>query len=273
MVSRMPDYRSLSQLFAAKEIPTDSVAFYNHTNFKAEEARDPAFFELYGAWVRQRPRTAEYDSKVLRVVRTIADAFSVEVTREPRKGLCSDSSMALIKMLEEQGIWCYGVRSAVVIRHDSSGLQEHFPLFVDEESEQVAAHVWVAAPPIELIDITIGNQLLKPAIQKLDIPNFIVEEKPKLFDPKPADYLMSGFRKQLEAGVGVDAYLRQNISPLVTELPSYKVVCGQIQIRYAVGGMVMSEAPTLDDIVDQTWNGRFAGALYREVILPALASA
>ncbi len=52
--------------------------------------------------------------------------------------------------------------------------------------------------------------------------------------------------------------------------PSYKLVVDGTTLRYAVGGVSASEAPSLNAITSRCWNGRLAGELYDEVIRPVL---
>src|SRR4051812_44414155 len=104
MADRIPsDLKTLTRLFTNRGIPTDSIAFYNHPRFLETEQKDPTFLEFYGAWVRLRPRAAEYDEHVRRVVPRMAEIIANEIGRDRQMGVCIDAAMMLTKMLEEEG--------------------------------------------------------------------------------------------------------------------------------------------------------------------------
>lgn len=48
-------YDEIVSEFTAKKIPYDRIEFYNHSNFLAQERKDPAYLEKYARFVNERP--------------------------------------------------------------------------------------------------------------------------------------------------------------------------------------------------------------------------
>jgi hypothetical protein len=132
MIGPIPtDRKKLARIFANRHVPTENVAFYNYPDFIAEEQKDAAFLELYGAWVRLRARDATYDAHVRRIVPLVVGILGAEIARDPQKGVCTDASMMLTKMLELVGIWCYAAKGALKIESAKLDCATHFYLYDD----------------------------------------------------------------------------------------------------------------------------------------------
>lgn len=153
MTGQIPsDLKVLARLFSNRNISTDQVAFYNSAEFLEAERADPSFLEFYGAWVRARPRDSGYDSHARKVVPRVAQIIADEIIRDGQLGVCIDASMMLTKMLEEEGVWCYAAKGALSISEPRLEDPTHFWMIDDEPA---AGHVWVVAPPFEIVDVTL----------------------------------------------------------------------------------------------------------------------
>lgn len=150
------DPKVLSRLFGNRRISPDQVGFYNDPTFLAAERVDPAFLEFYGAWVRARSRDAAYDGHVRRIVPKIAEIIADEIIRDGQLGVCIDASMMLTKMFEIEGVWCYAAKGSLTVSAPDLGEPTHFWMIDDEPA---AGHVWVVAPPFEIVDVTLKGQL------------------------------------------------------------------------------------------------------------------
>jgi hypothetical protein len=272
MVDRIPtDLKTLSRLMENQGIATSGLAFYNHAKFLEEERKDPDFLELYGAWVRLRARDAQYDSHVRQIVPTIANALSQEISKDPQKGVCIDASMMLTKILELEGVWCYAAKGALTIESPQLGDPTHFWMV---DKEDVAGHVWVVAPPFEIVDIALRNQLYTRGEEKLLPPSLIVED-PVLAIPRADDYLSPHVLMTLQQQYGTlpkDVHLRivDGLSRTAAFFPSFEVCLDHAKLRYASAGVSVSEATSIHDIRSRQWNGRSAGEIYEEIVRPLL---
>lgn len=261
----------LSRLFGERGIPTSEIAFYNHPAFLAAEQTDPAFLEFYGAWVRARQRDAAYDTRVRRVVPKIAEILADEIIDDGQLGVCIDASMMLTKMLEEEGIWCYAAKGSLTV--SAPGLDEptHFWIIDDEPA---AGHVWVVAPPFEIVDIALKGQLWQRGEAAL-VPKTVVLETSRPVTPEPYDFMSTSvlaraFRQQ--GPLPRDFHLRA-VPGLVRPakfFPSWEVDIGETTLRYACAGITVSDGPSLYAIRSRRWNGKLAGELFDEVVRPAL---
>jgi len=275
MAMRTPtDQKTLARLFANRGIPTAAPAFYNNPAFLAAEQDDPAFLEVYGAWVRSRARTADYDAHVRRVVPLIADVVGREIARDGQLGVCVDASMMLTKMLEEEGVWCYGAKGALTILAPSLPEPTHFWMF---DETPAAGHVWVVAPPFEIVDVTLKTQPYERGEAAL-LPDSVVTEHAELIVPSAEEYVAASILRRAHARRGLlpsDIHLQisPDLARATKAFPSWQVQVGTTTLRYAAGGVTVSDGPSLHAITSRRWNGMLAGELFDEVVRPALRAA
>ena len=267
----LTDLKTLERVFANRGIPTDAPGFYNHPAFMAAEQADPRFLEVYAAWVRARPRSAEYDAHVRRVVPIIARAVEAEVASDGQLGVCVDVSMMLTKMLEEEGVWCFAVRGALTVSSPELGDPTHFWL---TDTKPVPGHVWVVAPPFEIVDITLRTQPYERNEAEL-VPAVVALETAVQINPNAEDYLAPQILMQaaLQRGSLSHVEVPAEIARAVAAFPSWEVINGDTVLRYAVGGITVSDGPSLHAITSRQWNGRHAGELFDEIVRLALNSA
>lgn len=274
MKSAIPTNRTaLARRFANHRVPTDEIGFYNHPRFLAVEKKDSAFLEFYGAWVRLRPRDVAYDAHVRRVVPRIIEVLGAEIARDPQKGVCIDASQILTKMLELEGVWCYGVKGALTIESPILGEPTHFWLI---DTQPIAGHMWVVAPPFEIVDVALGNQSFVHGEDKL-VPQWLVREEPPRTVPRATDYCSTRFLElafQQYGSLPDDIHLRMvpGLARPATYFPSFEVTLDRATLRYAAGGVMVSESPSLHAITSRRWNGKLPGELYDDVVRPALAA-
>ena len=275
MSTRTPtDQKTLTRLFANRGIPTDAPAFYNHPAFLVAERADPAFLEVYGSWVRSRPRTQEYDAHVRRVVPVMADVVGREIARDGQLGVCVDASMMLTKMLEEEGVWCYGAKGALTILAPSLSDPTHFWMF---DEIPVAGHVWVVAPPFEIVDVTLKTQPYQRGEAVL-LPPSVVTEHAEPIVPTAEEYVAASILRREHARLGrlpsdIHFQMSPDLARAAEAFPSWQVQVGTATLRYAAGGVTVSDGPSLHAITSRRWNGRLAGELFDAVVRPALQAA
>lgn len=275
MATRTPtDQKTLARLFANRGIPTDAPAFYNHPAFLAAEREDGAFLEVYGAWVRARTRTNEYDAHVRRVVPLVAEVVGKEIACDGQLGVCVDASMMLTKMLEEEGVWCYGAKGALTILAPSLPDPTHFWMF---DETPVAGHVWVVAPPFEIVDVTLQTQPYERGEAAL-LPSSVVTETAEPIFPTAEEYVATSILRREQARRGrLSRDIHLEISPDLARaskaFPSWQVRVETTTLRYAAGGVTVSDGPSLHAITSRRWNGLLAGEMFDQVVRPALRAA
>lgn len=274
MVKKANDAAKLASLFEAHGIPFDTPAFYNHPSFLAAERTNGAFLENYGAWVRARPRTSDYDKHVRKLAPLISQTVAREIARDGQLGTCVDATMMLSKMFEEEGIWCYGAKGALNIFNPALPDPTFFWML---DQTPVAGHVWLVAPPFEITDITLRTQPYQRGEAKL-VPAWVIEEAPKPIVPKADEYVATSILQEVRRDLGsLPADIHFQLSPdlrrAAKAFPSWEVREGKTVLRYAAGGVTVSDSPSLHAIKSRTWNGMLAGEMYDRVVRPALAAA
>lgn len=266
------DLATIERIFHKRGIRANEPAFYNDERFIRAESADPSFLEFYGAYVRLRPRTTEYDEHVRAVLPRVVDVVAEEIRRDGQKGVCIDGSMMLMKMLEAQGIWCYGMNGALTIESPELPSPTHFwPMDV----EKVAGHVWLVAPPFEIVDVSLACQLYRRGEEKF-LPTHLVAETGKRVICSAEDYCSSEvlLRARLQFGaVSADMHVRldPSLKRRLAFFPSYEIKLGTATLRYCAGGVSASDAPDIHAITSRRWNGRLAGEMYEQVVVPAMA--
>jgi hypothetical protein len=257
----------LARIFSNRHIPTGEIAFYNDERFVVTEKKDPAFLQFYAAWVRLRFRDATYETHVRRIVPRIVEVVGAEIARDGKMGVCIDASMMLTKMLELEGVWCYAAKGALSINAPSLGAPTHFYMI-----KPSAGHVWVVAPPFEIVDVALGNQLFTEGEEKLVSQSLVLDEPPRMIpradDFCSPDFLAGAFQQR---GLSPQDILRDPaLARPLAFFPSFEVKLDRATLRYAAGGVTVSDGPSLHSITSHRWNGKRAGELYDEVVRPAL---
>lgn len=272
MPTKIPtDKKTLKRVFDNRRIPTEEIAFYNHPNFLAAEQSDPAFLELYGAWVRSRVLNDEYKFRVRELVPTVVQLVAEEIERDGQMGVCVDASMMLTKMLEELGIWCYAVKGSLTISHPSLVSPTYFWMY---DTEDVAGHVWVVAPPFEIVDATIRAQPYQRDEVSF-LPRTVVLETADRAVPEAKDFLAPSILSSQFVMSGPppkDIHLKMfpDLKRVTDYFPSWDVLQGEATLRYSAAGVTVSDGPSLYAITSRRWNGMLAGEMFDQIILPAI---
>lgn len=271
MINIPDNYDALLKLFKTLDIPTDEIGFYNHRSFIRAERRNVSFIELYAAFVRLRSREASYDDHVRKTVPIVAKILAEEILSDGQLGACVDAAQILNKILEELGIWSYSIQGAIKIDAPELPNSTHFWLF---DEKPMPGHVWVVAPPYEIIDVTLNAQPYSRNEAEL-LPQFLISEGGKRVEPNALDFtepMMLAMQHKMLGGSLRNVHKRTNpgMMSAVNFFPSWELKEGSTLLRYATGGVSLSDAPNLAAIKNRTWNGRYAVAVLNDLILPAL---
>lgn len=263
----------MATMFKRLGIPTGEVAFYNHPAFLEAERSDPSLLEHYAAWVRARKMDRAYLDHARMVVPKIAQTVAREILRDGQTGVCMDASMMITKMLEEQGIWCYAAKGALSVNHPGLGDPTYFWFFDEME---VPGHVWVVAPPFEVVDVVLKAQPYSRGEDAL-LPEYVVLESITRVTSEAADYcsgkiLREAFEQYGPLPPDVHLQLFPDIKKAAGFFPSFDICFDEASLRYSVAGVTMSTAPSLQAIKSRTWNGLSAAELYESIVVPAIAA-
>ncbi len=244
--------------------------FYDEPEFLALEQNNPAVLEDYARYVLNRKRSHEEDTRTRRVVQSIAEAIGAESSLNDRLGNCANYSMAIMRMLEAQGIWCFMVKGS--IRFDFAPElklePQHFwvrDISLDFEGGFMG-HAWVVAPPFVILDFTIGSQRMLHGENDY-IPHNVILEEPNapasapllvLYHADP-NHRPSSFRQT------------PDLAKLWRSLPPRIVVADKVKITYQPDGVSAPDIG-LGAMQRPSIGGRIPSTFYQECVQPKLAS-
>jgi hypothetical protein len=262
---------SLERRFSSLGIPFDEPGFYDHSNFLSEEQTDPYFLNCYASYVRQRSYDEEYANRVRRIVHIVSNILHRELVAEGRLGACVDLSMVLSRVLEKEGILNYCVNGALTINfpeRKAIPTQFFWPLDIGV----TAGHVWVAAPPFQVIDLTINRQPFERRMKAFVPDMWLIEESEKcratVEDICSAEFLYENYAKGIRSHE-LHSQLTTTLRDISRRFPGVQVQHDGATYKYFVWKSSASDKP-LDEITNQRWNGRYGKEIYRDLIRPAL---
>lgn len=268
------DFEYIAKGFKSLGIPTSDIAFYNHPKFLEAEIQNPKLIELYAAFVRLRPRDDAYEEYARKIVPLVAQILAEEIQSDGQLGACVDAAQMLNKILEELGIWSYLVQGSMTISEPSLPCPTYFWLF---DEKPIPGHVWVTAPPFDVIDITLKAQPYERHEADL-LPIVVVSEGEMRIRPESTEFLEPSILASALSRVGgpiktVHERAYPGMMSAVNFFPSWQLKKGKLILRYATGGISLSDAPNLTAIKNRKWNGRHAFAVLSDIIRPALDAA
>ncbi|MBL1406510.1 MAG: hypothetical protein COC00_011045 [Rhizobiales bacterium] len=235
------------------------------------EADNASVLELYAAFVRMRPRDADYDTHVKETVPIVTRKLAEEIQSDGQLGACVDVAQMLNKILEELGIWSYSVQGSLTIMDPSLPNPTCFWMF---DEKPVPGHVWVVAPPFDIIDVTLKAQPYGRHEADL-LPLVLTSEGGKRIRPSSEEFFEPSLLAAAYRAVGgprdtIHERTNPGMMSAINFFPSWQLEEGTTRLRYATGGISLSDAPDLPAIKNRTWNGRYASAVLDDIIRPAL---
>ncbi len=137
-----------------------------------------------------------------------------------------------------------------------------------------AAHVWVVAPPFNIIDISIKQQPYENNVLEV-LPDFVFEKELHVKNVKACDLASPEVRMQLHEVVGDNNDLEAifNIAPELRDFfqnfPSNSIKRGLVSLKYIPCNVTASDLP-FEKIKSLKLNGRYGINIYDDIIRPAI---
>lgn len=266
----LKDFDELCALFSAQGIPMVGPGFYDHPNFLMVERSDPTFLNCYARFVQQRPRDETYEARVRRVVPRVAEILHRELEAEGRLGACIDLSMVLSRILDAEGIWNYMVKGSLTLTFPRSVRPGPIYFWPMDEGDFEAGHVWISAPPYDVIDLTVRQQPYpKPAMRRMLAP-YVALDTITSVAPTIVDIVSEEIQMQVRRQRGyVPPDLHFHLNPILRDVfvgfPANEKRIGRVRMRYVPCAFSASNEP-LEEITNQRWNGRYGFEIYRDMI-------
>jgi hypothetical protein len=259
--------------FLNKKIPIHAPGFYNHKNFIKEEKENPEYLSNYARYVQKKNYDETYIEKAKKEIPIICNAIYEELVKDGRKGACVDVAQALSKILEREGYWNYMVKGALTISFPTStGIStKHFWPF-DPTNPHRVGHVWIAAPPFNVIDVTVRMQPYSQGEEHY-LPSMVIEENitdctietKDIFSPE-AILMYSSQRIPIEKMIHL---ITPNVERFMSVFNPNKVNYEGTELKYIPVAASASDGE-LYEMKCLCLNGRYAHAIYEEVVKPQL---
>jgi hypothetical protein len=259
--------RELETLFQNRGIDYLNPGFYDSLQFLAAERRDASFLDRYAEYVERRVYEPTYLDRARDLVPRLAAFVYRHLAEEGRLGACIDVSGMFSRMLDLEGVWAYAVGGGVTVNFPAGShvRPSHFGVIGGESD--VAAHMWVKAPPFVVVDISLPEQPWGQARQRY-FTNFVITETGV---PRPATVEqlidMNAYDEFVQAN-GRQPAMRDvarripHAFPFMERFPSFSVVSGDLTVDYAPT-KVAASAEALTEMAHPRLNRHSPIELYR----------
>ena len=171
-------FKKIREDFLQRNIPIERPGFYDHPKFMAVEKIYPEYLNNYARFVHYRQRSKDYDQLVKKKALIIAKIFHEKLKLNGRLGACIDISGLISRALEEEGIFNFVVKGSLTIDFPKKSKITRKYFWSVASGEFTAAHAWVVAPPLYVIDASVQLQPYSDDEAK-HLPNLICSEAPK----------------------------------------------------------------------------------------------
>lgn len=264
-------YEDIVSDFSARGIPTNSPGFFDHPAFLKIERDQPSYLNNYARFVQAQPYSEEYLARARREIPEIARLLHRELLADGRQGACIDLTMMLGKALNQEGFWNYQTKGGLTLSFPrTSGITPKYFWPADSHNPGTG-HSWLVAPPFAVIDLTIKQQHHTEGAQYL--PEYVLTEETDpvagaLDDVASPEIRASAVRR----GIPLSAILTRlypSIEPFWRVFPPQAFRFGELTLKYVATGVSAPDSPH-DHPGAWKCNGRRAGQMYQEVILPHL---
>lgn len=274
---RMARYwRSLSELTAEFEAMGLSLAqpgFYDEPAFRAAEDRDPELLFSYGRFVARREYSNPYLEKARREIPFIAQQFHAALSAQGTLGACVNASMALSRILDQEGFWNFCEVGGVHIEYPASSGLKATTFQQVGAGPMTSGHGWIHAPPFRVVDITLRQQPYAGAEAQF-IPSIVLAKSSPAVSADPSDVITPSSCYELsQQGIAPRAMLERvhgTWREFTRCFPPTLVEHEGTKIKYVPFKISVSDKP-LSQITNQTYQGRYPSQVYQDM-QPALAA-
>jgi hypothetical protein len=262
----------IEQFFKELNIDYSKIGFYDSPEFMDIEKRNPSFLESYAQFVLERTYSEDYIKKAQIEIPFITKILNEELKKDGRLGACIDMSIALSRILEEEGYWNFITKGSLTINFSSKlKIKPIFFWSIDFGNFQ-AGHSWVVAPPFSIIDSSLGQQPFKEGMNKY-IPDFICSQSTEYEPVKEIDIMSPDASRFLDFS-GVRNNRLEACKPnLNSFLKIFKPIIHKenedFSLKYVTTAISAPDQP-LEEVGTLKLSGKVAIEIYNEIIIPKL---
>ncbi|HEX5747438.1 MAG TPA: SEC-C metal-binding domain-containing protein [Archangium sp.] len=239
---------------------------YDAPEFLALEQRDPGVAEEYAWHVLTRARTPEEDERTRRIVSRLQAAIEGRCTPEELLGQCVNTSSAISRMLDAEGIWSFVVRGSTKTEFDASlGIEAQYFWSRNKDRDFTggyAGHAWVVAPPFVVIDFTAAHQRWSDGGGRHVPAGAVLQEFASARFVRPHLDLVHPLPHERPSD---HAMIHPKLQDFWARLKPVEIKCGSILRVYQPDGIGLLDAP-LEGLKRPSFGGLSPLEFYRQAI-------
>jgi len=223
-----------------------------------------------------RPRDKNYDQHVRTVVPKLTRILARAFQADSLEGACIGASTALTHMPSRLSVWSFGLAGSTILEVPANRLRKDlFAVDFPDSDQSEVGHVWVVAPPFQIVDATIalqnwGNSPIRPFIPD----SLVVETEASVITPTVDDLIspLVQKRKLLESEGVQDSNLHNELIPNLSgfneNFPALSLTIGALHLRYCPTSPAMPNEP-LEEIMSSSHYRRSAIEIWQQEVVPA----
>lgn len=261
-----------SELLCELGVNTDAPGFYDDPRFVEAERENPFLLEEYSGFIRAKSFTVEYMDRARRIIKAASQFLFDRLAEEGLRGTCIDASMVLSRFLERQGVWNYAANGALTIFFDcSTGLDPtYFSPIMMPGNKAKAGHVWLYAPPFEIVDVTVSRQPYRQGQERF-LPDYVLAKKVSRCSFDAADLMepeavahFAHMNSRLPTLEDVET-ISPGILERIRRFGPVEAKHGQTRLRYLTPAVSAPLEP-LEEYRNLRLGGKYPAELYEEFV-------
>lgn len=259
--------------FIKNGVDVSKPGFYDQPAFLSIERKYPKYLNNYARYVETQRYSDEYIKCAEREIPFIAKLLHKELTKDGRLGACIDISMVLSKILEMEGYWNYIVKGALTLDFspDLSIKSKHYwPIDITNVQ---AGHVWVSAPPYNVIDITLKQQPYYEG-EEMYLPDYVIEKGKYEASVKSDDIFSTEAKISIKRSKGITENRLiedgvPDVMKVINVFKPYLIKDSSVEMKYITVAITAPDGP-LEEMKNLCLEGKYGNSIYKDVIIPSL---
>lgn len=255
-------------VFQELGIDISQPGFYDHPNFVAQEQKNSRFAENYAEWVLVRERDQDYDARAQAIVPQVTEILQRRIVQHNWHGACIAMTAILTRILDRLGIWNIPMRGSASVY--AEGASRHFAIIDQNEGTGFdTGHMWVIAPPYDVIDVTLHYQRWHGDTFQRHIPPIILGMGLASVKARAQDVIAPELRSQMPRDPDIHYKVFPDQRRVLETFPAKQFAIGSTDIRYVPGGVSLPDSP-LERINEEARAGVPGIQIWKDDILPTL---
>ncbi|MGG0763173.1 hypothetical protein [Bacillus paramycoides] len=148
----------LKDKFESNGIDYTKIGFHLDDAFLLAEQKGIITLEDYAEFLIIQSYSDDYIEYAKEKVKKISEYIANLVIGENKYGQCAEVSLSLTNLLDELGIWNFGVKGSLTISSEDEKFDPQHFYDMTFNNNVSAPHAWVYVPTVGIIDLTLQKQ-------------------------------------------------------------------------------------------------------------------